>query len=49
MLWKTLLVLGILLMLGQFFGFKISGFINILFITAIVVLVVRFFQGQSES
>jgi hypothetical protein len=46
MLWTILLVLGILWVLGMLTGTTFGGFIHALLLIAVVVLVIRLFQGR---
>jgi Family of unknown function (DUF5670) len=47
MLWTIFVVLVVLWLLGIVTSYTMGGFIHILLLLAVVVLVVRLFQGRS--
>ncbi len=46
MLWTIFVILMILWLLGLISGYVIGGFIHILLVIAIVVVLIRIFQGR---
>jgi hypothetical protein len=46
MLWTIALVLGILWLLGFLSSYTMGGFVHILLVVALVMVVLRLFQGR---
>jgi multisubunit Na+/H+ antiporter MnhE subunit len=47
MLYTLLVVLAVLWLLGMLSSYTMGGFIHVLLVVAVVLLVVRLFQGRS--
>ena len=49
MLWTIFVILLVLWLLALFTGYTIGGFIHILLVIAIVVMLVRVYQGRKQK
>ena len=49
MLWTIFIVLLVLWALGLFTGYTMGGAIHVLLVTALIVVLVRFFQGPRHA